>query len=92
MELAYELRDGVAIVSISGYANQAPDRISFHEYVKSLASDGHTLIIVDFSALSWIGSNLLGALIACYCSLRASGGGLRVVSAGPKIVQAITFN
>ena len=92
MELAHEIRDGIAIVSISGQANQAPDRVSFHEYVKSLAAEGHSLVVFDFSAMSWIGSNLLGALSACYCSLRSSGGGLRVVGAASKIVEAIAFN
>jgi hypothetical protein len=42
--------------------------------------------------MTWIGSNLIGALIACYCSLRPIGGGLRVVNASQKIVDAIAFN
>ena len=92
MELAHEIKDGVAVLSVSGQANQAPDRVSFHDYIKTLASDGHSLIVIDFSELTWIGSNLLGALIASYCSLRASGGGLRVIGAAPKVVQAIEFN
>ena len=46
----------------------------------------------DFAELSWIGSNLLGALIACYCSLRATGGGLRVTGVSQKIVDATAFN
>jgi anti-anti-sigma factor len=92
MELAHEIRDGVAVVTVSGQASHAPDRSMFHEYVKDLARDGHSLVIFDFSALSWIGSNLLGALIACYCSLRSSGGGLRIVGAGQKIIDAISLN
>ena len=92
MELDHEIREGVAVVSIKGQATHAPDRQSFHEYIKTLIEDGHSLIVVDFSAMSWIGSNLLGALIACYCSLRASGGGLRLVGAGPKIIEVIAFN
>ena len=92
MELAHEVTEGIAVVTVSGEANRAPDRHSFHEYVKSLIAEDRTLIVIDFSSMSWIGSNLLGALIACYCSLRACGGGLCVIGAGPKIVQAIAFN
>lgn len=92
MELGHEVTEGVAVVTVSGEANQAPDRVSFHEYVKTLIREGHVLVVIDFSGMSWIGSNLIGALIACYCSLRSSDGGLRVIGAAPRIVQTIAFN
>lgn len=92
MELAHEVREGVAVVTIRGPANQAPDRVHFHAYVKDLIGEGHTRLVFDCGELSWIGSNLLGALIASFCSLRAEEGRLVLASAGPKVVQAIAFN
>ncbi len=85
MRIDEEIREDVAILKMSGALMSGPDVAPFHSHIKKLANDSITNVVVDFSRVKWLGSAMLGVLIASLTTLRNEGGDLRLTGITEKI-------
>ena len=85
MRIKEEIREDVAVLSVSGPLMSGPDVAPFHDHIKRLAMDGVTRVVVDFSRVKWFGSAMLGVLTASLSTLRKEGGDLRLTGIVRKI-------
>lgn len=85
MNIAEEIRDDVAVLTVTGELMSGPEVASFHDHVKKLANTGITKVVVDFSKVRWFGSAMLGVLIASLTTLRNAGGDMRLTGITEKI-------
>lgn len=79
MTIKEEIQDDIAILTITGDLMSGPDVSSFHAHIKKLTTGGTNKIIVDFSAIKWFGSAMLGILTASLVTAKEAGGDLRLV-------------
>ena len=79
MNLKEEIKDGIAIITLTGELMDGPDVLPFHDHIKQLVASGTNRVIVDFSAVRWFGSAMLGVLTASLATVKAAGGDLRLV-------------
>ena len=78
MRITTDIRDDVAVLTMSGRLMNGPDVAPFHEKIKALAEEGIVNVVVDFSKVRWFGSAMLGVMTASYTTLRNAGGELRL--------------
>lgn len=85
MKISEEIRDDVAVLSVTGELMSGPEVASFHDHIKKLTNGGIKNVVVDFSKVKWFGSSMLGVLIASLTTLRNAGGDLRLTGISEKI-------
>ena len=85
MRIKEDIRGKVAVLTVSGSLMSGPEVAPFHDHVKSLAKDGITWVVVDFSKVKWFGSSMLGVLTASLTTLLNEGGDLRLTGITKKI-------
>ena len=85
MRIEEEIRNDVAILTVTGALMSGPDVAPFHEHIKRLVKDGITRVVVDFSKVKWFGSAMLGVMIASLTTLRNAGGDMRLTGITEKI-------
>lgn len=79
MNLREEIKDDISIITLTGELMDGPDVMPFHDHIKQLVASGTNRVIVDFSAVRWFGSAMLGVLTASLATVKAAGGDLRLV-------------
>ncbi len=79
------MRDGVAILDMSGKLMGGPDADAFSETLKTLVHEGVRNVIVNMEKVSWVNSTGLGILISGYSTLRKSGGELKLLKVSERI-------
>ena len=85
MKINEEIRDDVAIRSVTGALMSGPEVADFHEHVKRLVQDGITKLVVDFAKVKWFGSSMLGVMTASLTTVRNAGGDIRLTGITKKI-------
>lgn len=85
MKINEEMRDGVAVLTVSGALMSGPEVASFHEHIKTLAENGTANVVVDFSKVKWFGSSMLGVMTASLTTVRNLGGDMRLTGITKKI-------
>jgi anti-anti-sigma factor len=85
LKIKEEIRDSVAVLTISGALMSGPDVAEFHEHIKRLVRDGIVFVVADFSNVKWFGSSMLGVMTASLTTLRSEGGDLRLTGITKKI-------
>jgi len=85
VKVSEEIREEVAVLTVTGALMSGPEVASFHDHVKGLTNGGIKNVVVDFSKVKWFGSAMLGVLIASLTTLRNSGGDLRLTGITEKI-------
>lgn len=85
LKIDEDIRDNVAILSISGALMSGPEVSEFHEHIKRLVKDGIVNVVADFSKVKWFGSSMLGVMTASLTTLRNEGGDLRLTGITKKI-------
>jgi len=78
MRIDEQIREGVAVLSVSKVLTTELDVAPFCDRVKGLVQDDIRKVVVDFSQVRWFGSAMLGALIVSLTTLRNAGGDLRL--------------
>ena len=73
MNLREEIKDDIAIITLTGELMDGPDVMPFHDHIKQLVASGTNRVIVDFSAVRWFGSAMLGVLTASLATCQSSG-------------------
>lgn len=85
MKLKERIRDGVAILEMSGKLMGGPDAEAFDEVLKTLVHEGTCNVIVSLEKVKWVNSTGLGILISGYTTLRKSGGELKLLKVSERI-------
>lgn len=85
MKIAEEIREDVAVLSVSGALMSGPEVSEFHEHIKRLVKDGVVKVVADFSKVKWFGSSMLGVMTAGLTTLKNEGGDLRLTGVTKKI-------
>lgn len=92
MEILEEMRDGVAVLTVSGAMNNGPEVAGLHEWVRRLVDDGTTRIVVDFTQTDWFGSAMLGVMAASTTTLWKLGGDMRLAGANDRIKRILELS
>ena len=85
MNIKEEIRENVAVLSVTGNLMSGPEVSPFQDHCKRLVKDGIKFVVVDFSKVRWFGSSMLGVLTASLTTLRSEGGDLRLTGITKKI-------
>ena len=85
MKIREEIRDEVAVLTVTGALMSGPEVAPFQDHVEKLVMDGIKYAVVDFSKVKWFGSSMLGVLTASLTTLRNEGGDLRLTGITKKI-------
>jgi anti-sigma B factor antagonist len=87
MDISTDIRDGYAVVALSGRltATGAP---LLRNAVTDLVASGDSRIVIDMAALQFVDSSGLGALVGALKSARVAGGDLRI-AAVPEAVRTV---
>jgi anti-sigma B factor antagonist len=88
---AETLPEGVAIIRGTGRLNMvaAPD---FREVVLEQIAAGRHRVVVDLSAIDFLDSSGLGALIGCLKSARQAGGDLRIAAPTAQVSMVLKLS
>ncbi|WP_285115658.1 STAS domain-containing protein [Leifsonia sp. fls2-241-R2A-40a] len=89
MNITTSIRDdGVAVLAAEGRISlvTAPE---LRREVQRVVDDGHTRVAMDLSAVAFIDSSGLGALISGLKTARAAGGDLRLAGAGDHVTRVL---
>lgn len=85
LKIDEEIRENVAVLSVSGALMSGPEVSEFHEHIKRLVKDGIVNVVADFKKVKWFGSSMLGVMTASLTTLRNEGGDLRLTGITKKI-------
>ena len=85
MDIREEIRDDIAVLTLTGQLMSGPEVAPFHEHVKKLMNGGIVKIVVDFAKVKWMGSSMIGVLTASLTSVRNQGGDIRLAGVADKI-------
>ncbi|MBT2475000.1 STAS domain-containing protein [Microbacterium sp. ISL-103] len=87
MDLSTDVRDGFAVIALSGRltATGAP---LLRKAVNDLVAAGDSKIVIDMTQLQFVDSSGLGALVGGLKSARVAGGDLRI-AAVPEAVRTV---
>ena len=77
MATKIEIRDDIAVVTLSGKLMGGPETDKCHDMIKTAISNGIRKATIDMSKAEWINSLGMGMLMACYISFLNIGGELR---------------
>lgn len=85
VKIKERMRDGVAILEMSGKLMGGPDAEAFDETIKTLIHEGCRNVIVNMERVNWVNSTGLGILISGYTTLKKSGGELKLLKVSDRI-------
>lgn len=93
MELVTSTReiDGVTIISLEGRLRLGDETRNLRELVKGLIEQGRKWVILELGKLEYIDSAGLGALVACFSTVRNSGGSLKLLNLSNKVREQLVM-
>ncbi|MHC4924817.1 MAG: STAS domain-containing protein [Planctomycetota bacterium] len=90
MEIALRQVGAVVLLSFSRPVNLEGDTsIAFRDRVKKIIADGKTQLVVDLSAVKFIDSFGLGALVSALRVVRGANGDLKLAAVPEKVSQVL---
>jgi anti-sigma B factor antagonist len=90
LSLSASSRDGFGVLSVQGSidVHTVPD---LQRELAAIVEDGTTRVVVDLTAVDFLDSSALGALVGANKDILARNGTLRVVCAEPRLVRIFTI-
>lgn len=85
MTIKETIQGDVVILSPKGNLMGEPETTELRDKIKSLLKDGFIKIVLDVSAVKWINSSGLGAIISSLTSVNNKGGDIRISHVTEKI-------
>lgn len=82
---------GAAVLVLSGRLVLGKDLEVFETAVRSLLEQGDRRFVLDATALEYLDSAAVGALVASMSSVKKAGGDLRLAGASPRIMRVFTI-
>ena len=89
MPIEHRQVDSTAVVAISGRLVFGRETERLESLVKDLSAQGGRKFVFDISALDYIDSSGVGALISCLTLIKKAGGELRLAGANPRIQRIL---
>jgi anti-sigma B factor antagonist len=84
------LESGVAVLRLEGNLNMV-SATAVREAITSLVAQGDARVVVDLSAVGFLDSSGLGALIGGLKTTRQAGGDLRIAGAGEQVRMVLSL-
>ena len=81
------MEPGVAVIAVSGRMTFGRDAEHFEAAVRKLLDGGDRKLVLDATALEYIDSAGIGALVSGLSSVKKAGGELRLAGANERIVR-----
>jgi anti-sigma B factor antagonist len=91
MPIAHRQVDSAAVLAISGRLVFGRDTDQLESLVKELSAQSTRKFVFDLSALDYMDSSGVGALVSCLTLIRKAGGELRLAGASPRIWRILTM-
>jgi anti-anti-sigma factor len=82
---------GVLVVTAEGRLNASPELQDFRETLIAAIEAGDSRLVLDFSAVGYVDSIGIEAIISVYQKALEANGGVRVLSPGPKLKQLLNL-
>ncbi|MDA0746888.1 MAG: STAS domain-containing protein [bacterium] len=76
MRIKEEIRKDTAVLVLKGMLMHGPEVAPFHEHIRGLVDRGITQVVVDLSNVKWLGSAMLGVMVASQRTLWDAGGSM----------------
>lgn len=74
MKIEEKIREGIAVLELSGNLEGGPDTEIFRDKLQSLVKDGIIYVVLDLGNVKWINSTGLGMIISGFTTLSKAGG------------------
>ena len=91
MPIIARVKDGIAVLRVSGNLMGGRKTGSLITKVKSYIEKDIHWIIVDLGEVPWLNSNGIGTLVSCMMSCRNAGGDLVVSRAAKKVKSLLAI-
>jgi anti-sigma B factor antagonist len=85
------LESGVAVITVSGRLTFGRDAEQFELLVRKLLDGGDRRFVLDATALDYIDSAGIGALVSALTTVKKAGGDLRLAGASQRIVRLFSM-
>lgn len=85
MRIASEIRNGIAIVTLSGRLMFDESLLTLRAEVGKMIQSGVKLFVFDFSDVPHCDSSGCGEMIGAYTSIRRAGGNIAIAGAGERV-------
>jgi anti-sigma B factor antagonist len=89
MPIEHRQVDSTAVVTISGRLVFGRETERLESLAKDLSAQGGRKFVFDVSALDYLDSSGVGALISCLTVIKKAGGELRLAGASPRIQRIL---
>jgi len=89
MPIEHQQVDSTAVVTISGRLVFGRETERLESLAKDLSAQGGRKFVFDVSALDYLDSSGVGALISCLTVIKKAGGELRLAGASPRIQRIL---
>jgi anti-sigma B factor antagonist len=91
VEIEQSEREGIVILRLNGRITAGPEVGSLREKIAELNTAGKRNVALDLSAVDYIDSTGLGALVMCATTLRRDGGGIRLVNLNRRHLELLVM-
>jgi anti-sigma B factor antagonist len=85
------MEPGVAVIALSGRMTFGRDAEQFEATVRKLVDGGDRKFVLDATALEYIDSAGIGALVSGLTNVKKAGGDMRLAGASERIVRLFTM-
>jgi anti-sigma B factor antagonist len=85
------MEPGIAVIALSGRMTFGRDAEQFEAAVRQLLDTGDRKFVLDASALDYIDSAGIGALVSALTNVKKAGGDLRLAGAKDRILRLFTM-
>jgi anti-sigma B factor antagonist len=85
------MEPGIAVIALSGRMTFGRDAEQFEATVRKLVDGGDRKLVLDATALEYIDSAGIGALVSGLTSVKKAGGDMRLAGASERIVRLFTM-
>jgi anti-sigma B factor antagonist len=85
------MEPGIAVIALSGRMTFGRDAEQFEATVRKLVDGGDRKLVLDATALEYIDSAGIGALVSGLTNVKKAGGDMRLAGASERIVRLFTM-
>jgi len=86
LKISEQVRNGVAILRVSGKLISGPDLIELKTSFQNLVNqERHNKVLLDLGGVSWMDSSGLGVIVSGHTTVRRAGGEMKILNATKKI-------
>jgi anti-sigma B factor antagonist len=79
------MEPGILVVTLSGRLVFGRDVERLESLVKDALAQGRSRLVFDASALDYVDSSGIGAIVSCLTEVKKAGGDLRLAGANPRV-------